>query len=98
LSAAENLFRAPVSRSATNGEIVAMMAGKAGHAEVGELYAIFGGNENVRGLDVTVYHSAAMRDGQRQSNVAGVFAGGGVRDAALGNDFVEGLALHIFHN
>lgn len=97
LCATENLFGAPVSRSTADGGI-GLMAGKAGHAEVRELDAIFGGDKDVGWFDVAVNHSAAMCQGKSDGHVSGPFASGGIGNTALGDDFFERLAFHQFHN
>lgn len=98
LSATENLFRAPIGGSAADRRISALMAGQPRHTEVRELDAIFEGDENVCGLNVSMDDGAAMRDRKCNSNVGSPFASSGIRNAALGNDFIEGLALDQFHN
>jgi hypothetical protein len=97
LSAAENLFRAPIGRSSANGGI-GLVAGKARHAEVGELDPIFVGDEDVGGLDVAVNDGAPMRDRKSRSYVAGPLTGGGIWNAAFGDDFFERLAFDHFHD
>jgi hypothetical protein len=98
LSAAENLFWAPISGSAADRGVRALMASEASHAEVGEFDAIIGSDDDVGGFDVAVDDGAAMRDGKSDGNVSGPFASGGKRNAALGNDFFEGLAFDQFHD
>jgi hypothetical protein len=98
LRSAVNLFGAPVSGSATDGAIGALMAGEAGHAEVREFDAIFRGDEDVGRLDVAVDNGVTVRDGKSESNVGGIIASSGKRNAALGDDFFERLPFDQFHN
>jgi len=74
------------------------MAGQTSHAEVGEFNPILVGDKNVGGLDVAMNDRAAMSDGESDGDVGGPFTGGGEWDAALGDDFFQGLTFDQLHN
>jgi hypothetical protein len=97
LGTAENLFRAPVGGGAADGGI-GLMAGQASHTEVGELNAIFVGNEYVGRLDVSVNNGSSMSDGKSGSDMTSPFASRGIGNATLGYDFFKRLAFDHFHD
>ena len=98
MRAAHDLFGAPVSGRAEKRAAAGVAAGDARHAEIGKLHAAFGGDENVRGLDVAMNDALAMRDAERDGNIADPGAGARKRDRAFFQNAIERLAFHEFHD
>ena len=98
LRPAHDLFRAPVSGRAEERAAAGVAAGDAGHAEVGKLHAAVRGDEDICGLDVAVDDSLAMRDAQRNGDVANPGARAGKRDRTFFQDAIERLTIHKFHD
>ena len=72
---AAGLFRGHVGtgtdRCVRGGEVGLLLVGEAGDAEVADLYRAGGGEENVGGLDVTMYHPLGVRNGECVTDLAG---------------------------
>lgn len=98
LSTAMNLFGAPVSGSAEQRGIGALVVGEARHAEIRELYAVFERDEDIGGLDVAVNDRAAVGDVESHGDMSGPVASLGKRDAAFGENLFEGLPFNELHD
>ena len=70
LGTALDLLGAPVSGSAEQGRIGALVAGQARHAKVRELHTVILGDKDIGRFDVAVDDRAAVRDVKSGSDVA----------------------------
>lgn len=86
LGTAMDLLGAPVSGSAEQGRIGALVAGQARHAKVRELHTVILGDKDIGRFDVAVDYRAAVRDMESGSDVGSPVTGGGKGDAAFGKN------------
>src|SRR5882724_2200146 len=98
LRPAHDLFRAPVSGRTEQRAAARVAAGDASHAEVGKLHAAVRGDEDICRLHIAVDDALAMRDAERNGDIANPGARAGKWDRAFFQDAIERLTIHKFHD